>query len=48
MLIHAQPNGKLTEADMKSLANILFTAGYKVSKGKRAIDGKVIVVLEAE
>lgn len=48
MKIYAQPNGKLTEADMKTLASILFTAGYKVSKRKETIDGKTVMVVEVE
>lgn len=48
MKIYAQPNGKLTEADTKILASIMFGAGYKVSKHKETIDGKTVMVVEAE
>lgn len=48
MKIYPQNSGKLTEADMKTLASILFTAGYKVSKRKETIEGKTVMVVEAE
>jgi len=48
MKIYAQEGGKLSESDMKILVPILFSAGYKVSKHKETIDGKNVLVLEAE
>ena len=48
MKIFAQDGGKLSEADMKVIVPILFSAGYKVSKHKETIDGKNVLVLEAE
>jgi hypothetical protein len=46
MLIHAQPNGKLTEADRLLMGTLFLKAGYTVKIEKQMIEGKVIVVLE--